>query len=140
MDRDTKIFLGKVLGEIYRIQKRINSLPCPADDSQVFGLVNGFESEIDRELESTGFITGEQVDAVADVLEPIFFDAAELEKFKGLYDIESELEDRGVDRATASVILTYFQMKGKFANVIAKMDSSGSPAECRTFEPSDFEV
>lgn len=140
MDQKTKLLLGKVLGEIYRIEKRIQSPMCPADDGQVFGLVNGFETAIDQELESIGFITGEQVDAVADVLEPIFSNPEELERFNGFYDIESELESRGVDRATASVILTYFNMKGQFANVIAKMNSSGSPVECTTFEPSDFEV
>ena len=71
MDQNTKLLLGKVLGEIYRIQRRSESMPCPVDDSQVFGLVNGLETAIDNELESIGFITGEQVDAVADVLEPI---------------------------------------------------------------------
>ena len=140
MDQQTRVLLGKVLGEIYRIERRIQSMPCPADDSQVFGLVNGFETAIDQELESIGFISSDQVDAVADVLEPIFLDPEKLKKFKGFYDIESELESGGVDRAMASVILTYFNLKSRFSNVISKMDSSDSPTECRTFKPSDFEV
>ena len=140
MERETKILLGKVLGEIYRIQKRIQSLPCPADDGQVYGLVNGFETAIDHELEVTGFISDEQVNTVADVLDPIFVDPRKLEEFGGFYDIESELKSRGIDRGTAATILTYFNIKGKFTSVIAKMDSSDSPTECRTFEPSDFDV
>ena len=114
MERDTKILLGKVLGEIYRIQKRIQSLPCPVDDGQVYGLVNGFETAIDHELESVGFITGKQVDAVADVLDPIFLDPEKLEEFGGFYDIESELKSRGVDRGTAAIILTYFYISVSF--------------------------
>ena len=140
MDQQTKTLLGKLLGEIYRIEKRTQSMPCPVDDSRVFGLVNGFETAIDEELESIGFVTGDQVDAVADALEPYFLSPEKLAHFKGFYDIEDELESRGVDRATALAIITYFNMRGQFSSVISKMDSSGSPTECRTFEPSEFDI
>lgn len=53
--------------------------------------------------------------------------------FKGFYDIERELQEAGVDRAQAIRILTFFQANGQFQELIAKMDTSHSPSECRTF-------
>jgi len=127
-----KLYLGKILGEIYRIQRSLN-IPS-VDDATIYALLHGFESVADEELENLIVVTKEQQQCVTNVLLPYFEDPAKLANFKGYYDIEKKLEAGGVDRPTAIAILIFFKAKGQFTNVIAKMDSSDSPCECRTLE------
>ena len=134
MDTDTKLLLGKLLGEVYRIQKNNEDITCSVENAQIYGLLNGFETAIDYELEIMGHITNEQLTAVSKVLMPIFNDKEKLNEFQGFYDIEDELKSLGVDRVEAIKILTYFKAKNQFISIIEKMDSSGSPSECRKFD------
>lgn len=135
---ETKLLLGKLLGEVYRLQNNAG-VRSDVGKAQIYGLLNGFENCIAHELEMIGFIPKEKVDAVGGVLEEYFNDDKKLESFKGYYDIEHALEDRGVDRSEAIRILTYFNAGHQFSSVIAKMDSPGSPSECRTFKLNEFE-
>lgn len=137
MDKQT-LLLCRLLGEQYRTQKKLG-LSVPASKGQIYGLINGFERAIKDELEGLGEITGEQIKAVADILDEYFMDDAKLASFKGFYDIERKLQQRGVDRGQAMQIIKYFHADGKFDRVIKKMDSSDSPSECRTFELYDWE-
>lgn len=139
MDEETKLFFGKILGEIYRIQRASDDIACPASSGQIYALLNGFEDAVDRELEMMGRISKEQVKAVMDVLDPIWTDREKLENFKGFYDIQVDLENRGVDRGAAMAILTYLKANRQFVEVIDKMDSSDSPSECRTFDLSEWD-
>jgi hypothetical protein len=133
-----KFLFGKILGEIYRIQRRMDA--CPVKESTVYGLLNGFESVIDDEISSIGFVSKEDVSAVADVLDEYFLDEKKLEKLKGYYDIEPALERRGISRSKAMIILTYFKLNGQYTNVIEKFNSQHSPVECKTFEPHWWEL
>ena len=136
-DKNT-LLLGKLLAETYRLQKKAG-IPT-VDDARIYALRNGFESAIDDEIERIGSVSKEQLKHVMNVLEPIWQDKAKLADFKGFYDIERELADGGVDRSDAIRILTYLSETGQFAEVIAKMDSSHSPGECRTFKLSKWEL
>ena len=131
------LFLGKLLAEVYRVQRKLE-IPT-ADDATIYGLRNGFETVIADELERIGFVSKAQVKHVMDVLDPIWQDPAKLAAFKGFYDIERELENGGLDRSTAIAVLTYLNAHGQFTAVIEKMDTDGSPSECRTFNLSKWE-
>ena len=41
-----KAFLGKLLGEVYRIQRHLE-MPNAPDEATVYGLLNGMEVEIE---------------------------------------------------------------------------------------------
>lgn len=139
MDKESKILFGKILGEIYRLQRASDNVACSASDGQIYALLNGFESAIDDVVEQTGFIESEKIDAVIDVIDPIWIDQEKMKAFKGFYDIERELQKRGVDRADAIRVLTYLKANHQYIELIAKMDSSNSPAECRRFDISEWD-
>lgn len=132
MDKNTLI-LGKILGEIYRMQSKAG-VPCPAGPERVYGLLHGFDREINDELQSIGFVSEEQVDAVASVLEPIWQDREKLAELTGYYDIEPALESVGIDRSTAINVLTYFAANRSYTEIISKFNSNNSPIECQTFD------
>ena len=138
MDSYTNRLLGKILGEMFRIQ-RASDIPCAASDAQVYGLLNGFEDSISEVLEGIGFISSEKVQIVMDILEPIWADSNKLSKFKGFYDIEPDLNNHDVSRIEAIQILKYLKANHQFEEIISKMDTSNSPMECRRFEISDWE-
>lgn len=129
---NNQILLGKILGEIYRLQKN-QDVPCGAEEARIYGLLNGFESVIEEELESIGFVSKEQLSHTVKVLNEIWNDPEEMGSFKGFYDIENDLQRGDVDRSTAMRVLTYLDANNSFSDLISKMDSSDSPSECRTF-------
>lgn len=136
--KKNQILLAKILGEIYRTQ--LNSkVSCPAGEAKVYGLLNGFEHVIDEELEGIGYVSQEALTAVINTLDSIFIDDKKLKSFKGFYDIEDDLRKKGVDRWQAIRILTYLNANHQFQELIAKMDTSGSPSECRTFKLDKWE-
>lgn len=139
MDQDTKIMFGKLLGEIYRTQEIVKVGGSNQSRDQVYGLLSGIESVIDEQLESVGFISSEKMNAVEDVLATIWEDEEKLSKFKGYYDIERDLKRHGVSRGEAIVILKYLKESRRFTDLIDRMDTSHSPAECRTFEIRSFD-
>ncbi len=133
-----KMLLGKILGEIYRLQKKIG-VPHSASDPHIYGLLNGFESVIDEQIEKIGWVSKEQFNHTISVLTPYWKDENKLADFKGFYDIESELEDGGVSRGVAIQILSYLYANNQFTDVINKMNSSDSPSECRTFKMNEWD-
>lgn len=135
----TTRLLGRILGQVYLLQDRVDGMAPGAGPAQIYGLLTGIDAAIDSELGRIVGVSNAKLDAVADVLEPIFQDSEKLEAFKGYYDIEPELKARGITRTEAIQILTYMWADHKFTTVIAKMDSSHSPAECRTFDLGEFE-
>jgi hypothetical protein len=138
MNTETKTLLGKLLGEIFRIQKR-TGVPTYSD-ATVYGLLNGLEPAIDHVIGELDFVSTELVDRAAKILQPIFDDPAMLAAFNGFYDIEQKLQEAGIDRGTAIRIFHYFHGSGMYMEVLAKMDSTGSPTECRTFDIDDSDV
>jgi hypothetical protein len=139
-DKQVKLLLGKVLGEIYRLQNHSNAASCPASQAQIYALLHGFEHAIDEELEMIGYVSKADLKHVMDVLTPYFDDPGKLAAFKGFYDIERQLKAAGVERSQAIKILRYLNANDQFTNVIAKMDSSDSPTECRMFKLGDCDT
>lgn len=137
-EKQNRLFLAKILGEVYRLQKH-NKTACEKSDATIFGLLNGFEHVVEEELDSVGFVSQDAVSVVVKVLNRIDEDPDRLKAFKGFYDIEHELKEHGVDRYTASRVLTYLNANHQFQELIGKMDTHGSPSECRTFSISKWD-
>ena len=140
MDRDNKLFLGKILGEIFRIQRGLENIYCPASDAQVFALLNGFEHVIDEVLERVDYISREKLTAVIDILDSIWSDKEKLAEFNGYYKIEEQLKQKGISRDEAHRIITYLKANHQFTTIIEKMDSSNSPLECRNFDLNELDL
>ena len=126
------LLLGKILGEIYRIQRKIGIATEGKDVA--FGLRRGFESVLEDTFRDIGGVSTAQLQAVDSVLGEYFADPAKLAEFTGFYEIEPKLAALGVDRGTAMTIMTYQKATGRYDSVLDKMDCSGSPHQCRTFE------
>ena len=127
--------IGKVLGEIYRLQDASGS-GSGRDRSHIFGLLKGIEQALDEEIELTGSITNEQLDSMVGILTK----AQENPEFRGYYDIESHLKQVNISREAAKTILTYLYNGGRFTDVIEKMDSCHSPIECKRFELDEWNL
>jgi hypothetical protein len=140
MDIETRIFLSKILGEIYRIQKRIDKFPCSASDSHIYALLHGFQTAIDDEIGTMNFINEDELTGMGKILDEYWSDPLKLKGFKGYYDIENKLKAIGINRSKAITILKYFKMQDRFHGLIEKFDSVHSPVECKRFEISEFET
>lgn len=138
MDKETKIFLGKILGEIYRIQNHINPSVFSVSKATIYGLLNGLEEEIDRHFDG-GLISNEKINHTVNILSKYFDDPEKEASFKGFYDIETALKEGGVSRGEACVILRWLKANERFTNIIQKMDSPHSPTECRNFNLEDYD-
>ncbi len=126
MDVELKAVLGKMLGEIFRIQKHLD-MPRPADHV-IYGLKVGMEHVLDEQL---SFISQSQYNSVCEILNRYIDNP---EALSGFYVIEDELKNRGVSRDVAIVILTYLKLCGSYIDVIERLDSDNSPMQCRTFD------
>ncbi len=135
-----KILLGKMLGEIYRIQKHTEDMTGGASDSHIYELLNGFEDAIEEELNCIGFVSHEKVKHTMDVLNEYCNDKQKLEEFKGFYDIENKLEKGGVSRIDAIIILKSLKANDQYNTLIDKMNSPDSPTECKDFNLSEYET
>ena len=131
----THLLLGKVLGEIYRLQNACLPSGSGKDPAHVFGLLKGIETTIDEELEVMSCISNKQLDVLIKVLEKAQNDP----DFKGYYSIEPELKGANIERETAIVMLKFLNARGSFTDVIDKMNSSHSPIECKDFALKDWD-
>lgn len=138
MEKATKQLLGKILGEIYRLQTN-TQIPCAASEGRIYGLLHGVEEAIDSELERVGFIPANKVLAMVEILDAINLDEEKLANFKGYRQIEHLVHSNDISRGEASVILKYFKGEDMFTDIIEKMDTTNSPYELRTFELSEFD-
>ena len=136
MDKNT-LANAKLLGELYRTQKRIDPSTCPVSDDVIYGLLNGIERVIEDEF-NVSLISKEDEEIVVSILNEYFVDAEKLNQLKGYYDIEHRLENQGIERWKAIKIITLLQAEDRFTNVIAKLNSSHSPVECKTFKIPDW--
>jgi hypothetical protein len=133
MDSDTKRFLGFILGQVYRLQKRVDPEMCPASDQAIYGLTHGVEYEIDKVLHEMGRVTDDQFAGVVDVLDPLYRLPRYLAEVHSYADLEPRFTMNGVDRATVIRVLKYLQADNQFMEVIGRFDNDTSPAECRNF-------
>ena len=134
---ELKQLLMRTLGEVYRIQQRMQ-ISVPVSDGVVYGLLNGVENAADSIL-TTDPVTAKESEDAEKFLDEIYRDKAKMAKFEGFYDIERELQGMGIDRGKAIVLLTYLHNSGRFCELTEKMNSSHSPTECKDFELSEFE-
>jgi hypothetical protein len=124
------ILMGKILGEVYRLQKNLSPNHCKVGDGTIYGLLNGFEDTINDELTHIGFISETQMKVVHDVLAPYFRNDREL---KGFYDIEYLLQENGVSRTDFIKIATKLTLENRYTELFKKFNTDSSPAECLTF-------
>jgi hypothetical protein len=130
MDAELKVIFGKILGEVYRIQLHMKPNICRVGEATVYGLLNGIESAIDDEIDlDPEFLVTRQE---SDLMDRVLAEADQDPKFAGFYDIEPKLA--GIDRGKAIRLLTYINASGCFTEVIAKMNSQDSPAECKKLD------
>jgi|GEM_PF-492387 len=139
MNNNIKIFFGKILGEILRIQKYSKNMEHSVNDATIYGLLNGIEPIIDQVLESVGFISTDKFNTVVDILDS-YWNKNNLDTFKGYYTIQDELKKYGITRGEAITIIKYLYANDQFTSLIEKMDSSHSPTECRNFKLNKWDV
>ncbi len=144
MDQPTKMFLARVLGEIYRMQRRVDPSMTGAADCMIYGLINGIETAIDNHFADHGepwaWCSAEQVSAMTAILEELDDDPVRKEAFKGYYDIEQRVQATGLSKGNVIAILTYLKLNGQFTELIKRLDSDHSPSGCRKFEPGQWDV
>lgn len=131
--------LARMLGEQFRIQKKLGMAPG-ATDQDIYGLLIGIDASIDEVADDRDVISRDLVDTVANTLNDIYTDAARRDAFRGYYDLESALQQRGIERDQrwkVIRIVKWLYAAGQFGELIAKMDSEHSPDECRTFDLRD---
>lgn len=136
-EKKQKMLLGKLLGEVYRLQNVLGGIENGADEAKVFALLNGFESVIDEEIVSE-MITNEDIENTMKIFDLYWNDTEKLKEFKGFYDIEYDLKEKGINRGKAIRIFTYLKANNQYIDIIEKMDSGHSPIECKRFEISKW--
>ena len=138
MDQELKALLGRILGEIFRMQK-LNKLPMSHEsDAKIYGLIHGIESVIDES--SSYLVTRRQEELLTGLLDSY---TERPEEFKGYYTIElpndlRRRSDTPIDRATAITLLTYLKGRGHYEDLIKRLDSSDSPGELRKIPDIDI--
>ena len=138
MNKVNKILLGKILGEVYRLQKCTFCLPCLASDGRIYGLLNGIEREVDLELEEVGFVSDEKLEAAERILEE-YFDERKLEEIKSYGELEKKLSQNNIDKKSAVIILKYLYTQECFAKVIEKIDSIDLPIEFQNLNLDEYD-
>lgn len=108
---DTKRLFGKILGEVYRLQRCLGVRHVRhvrhVDDATIYGLLHGFEHVIEDELEDVGWVPTEHVQLASDALDAR--GEAGPESGKVLVDA---LAARGVDRRVATRVATFLAVAG----------------------------
>lgn len=130
-DMKNRILLGKILGEIYRMQMEDDHGICKASEGTIYGLIHGVELAIDEEIERIGFLSTNKLEHVIDVLEK--YD--DISGFAGFRQIEKELRDGGVDKTDAKRAFMYLKINDQFADIIDKMGENMAPNEMKNINP-----
>ncbi len=114
MDNETKMFLGKVLGEVYKLQYNLNPDNCTVGPERIYGLINGIENAVQAEL-PTDFINMQEIRQIEDILHPYLYEGKPKPSFLGL---KVEAEKEMIDEGKLITILTYLKANGQFSNLI----------------------
>ena len=141
-DKETKIFFGKILGEIYRLQKSFlfRSVTYSVSNARLYGLLNGIEREINLEAQEIGFISEEKVLAVESILIEYLKNENKLKNFKGYQDLEEQFKQNNIEKNAAITILKYLYTQSRFSELIEKLDSTNSPIEFQNFELDEYDI
>lgn len=118
LDKETKTALGKILGNVYLLQKKQDI--TEQSDSHIFGLLNGIESALDVEFEEMDFISKEEIRVVENALEPYLDDKEEVEIRSQSLRLGLEHEHE-IDQAKFIDICKYLSGRGNFQAVIKQL-------------------
>ncbi len=129
MDKECKILLGKILGEIYELQGN----NCEELQGTIYGLKNGFEFVLDDVINKDYKITTEEYKRFLKIIDEIALNQDKLRDFKGYYDIEEKLTAIGICRDKAIYLFTYLSKNRQYPTIIKKLNSHHSPSELTTF-------
>ncbi|WP_445429268.1 hypothetical protein [Bacillus atrophaeus] len=113
MDNELKLTLGKLFGEIYKIQKQHGI--CDKSDTRIFGLLNGFEEEITSEFEGLNFYSEDKVNAVCDKLHPYYTKEKDINDMPSFSQFRLDLEhESGIKHTEVIDILKYLYSKSAY--------------------------
>ena len=113
MDNELKLFLGKLFGEIYKIQKKQGV--CDKSETRIFGLLNGFEEEIRSEFEGLNFYSQDKVNAVCDKLHPYYTKEKNINDMPSFLQFRMELEHESrINHTEVIDILKYLYSKNAY--------------------------
>lgn len=132
---DESILLGKILGEIYRLQRNAD-MPCCASDEDVYGLLNGFENVVEEQL---GRVTKNQFKVFEKLIQKFDVPEDERKEPRGFYAVEKQLAADGVDRATVIKLLRYYKATGHCDHIVQEFDTSNSPGELRNIRVAEYD-
>lgn len=144
MDQTTKMLLARILGEVCRVQRRLDPEMSGRGAQTIYGLLNGIETVLDSEFEldngqGGNWISRDQVSAMVAILQALDEDPPRKKAFKGYYDIQEEVAAAGLTLALAIPILTYLKAGGGFVDLIDKMGTEHSPFQGYKFELARYE-
>ena len=141
-DKETKIFFGKILGEIYRLQKSFSfrGVTDSVSNARIYGLLNGIEREINSEIQEIGFISEEKVLAVESILIEYIEDENKLKTFKGYQNLEDKFKQKNIEKSVAITILKYLYTQSRFSPIIERLDSTNSPIEFQNLELDEYDI
>lgn len=129
MDRNTKFALGKILGEIYKIQRHLN-IPVPLHDYEVYGLLKGMEDVVDMRIQNIEYISQDKIDRVVSVLNKHFQNPGQT-NLSGYFAIKDELEEGGFEIAQGEAvsIMQYIKAQHSFEDIIDGLHLNLEPIE-----------
>ena len=135
---------GKLLGEIYRIQRRLDvefksdksHQLCKADDKTIYGLLEGIEEAINPEIEGD-LVSQKDSQAIVSLFHKHLDN---LDQLKGYYtNFEPELQKQGIGRDTFLRVAYYLRFFEMYNPILDGIDTNDSPGECRKItKPDDF--
>jgi hypothetical protein len=129
MDSELKLVLGKMLGEVYRVQRAQGI--CQVPDSKIFGLLNGVEEALDSEFENLSVISNSQISVVCDHLDPYFKGEKPIEEMPSFLNFRMELEQHGISHSKLIDILKYLHASGSYTEEIDRLGN---------FKLSDYDI
>lgn len=77
---ENKYMFCRLLGEIYRLQKRVDPEMCKVTDATIYGLIEGIEYVVDEEMQIE-VISKNEVDIVGKILNQYWGDKEKLKQF-----------------------------------------------------------
>jgi len=130
MENKNKFYFGRIMGELLRIEKRIDPKMVNHWDDVIFGLLHGIEPVIDEFFPEDNepyrqIITKEDYSTFCDIMNEC---RRMGDDFRGYYDVEDKYS---FERGKACIILDYFRLAGLYPDIVEKINSEHSPVEVR---------
>lgn len=128
MEKELKLALGKILGEVYRLQIQAEPNIASTSGATAYGLINGFEETINEQLENLKEITSIDVQKVRGVLQPIFDDPNR--RISGSYEFKQlkydevwqQANSKGIEEAKFTIVLNYFMANDEYVGLLKAIE------------------